>query len=130
MTARRLNWPGPPESSRRCSRPTPHARVSVELRLRRAVLPRLRVEVPGVDEALLTLGRTARELVRFVCEEAERRVADAPLNGMRLELPSVFEPCPCVGHRAIGPRSAGRRPKCGPKGRWSASVPLAGRAAP
>lgn len=69
--------------------PDPTMRPSLEARLRAVVLPRLRVEVPSADEALLTLGREVRQLTRWIRNEARRWVEQAQFTSVGLILPTV-----------------------------------------
>jgi tRNA(Ile)-lysidine synthase TilS/MesJ len=69
--------------------PEPSARPPLATRLRASVLPRLRVEAPGADEALLALGRDVRRLVKGVRAEARRQIEAGTLANGALELPWV-----------------------------------------
>jgi tRNA(Ile)-lysidine synthase TilS/MesJ len=65
------------------------ARPPVETRLRASVLPRLRVEAPGSDDALLALGREISQLRALVYGEAGRVATNASSGASGLELPLV-----------------------------------------
>ena len=66
--------------------PDPTARLPLELRLRQSVLPRLRVEVHGCDEALLRAARDARRWAKYLEREVGSVFAKGVLTANRAEI--------------------------------------------
>ena len=79
--------------------PDPSTRLPLEARLRQTILPRLRVEVHGCDDALLRAGRDAARWARFLEHDVNERMGRVILVADRAEIP--VEPIPPVTAEAL-----------------------------